>query len=180
MCSWIDFLQKFFLQRFKWFLALKIYFENQILALFEGYFWPFNKSHEKKQCHFCDQCNHSINLKCFHQIPFTWWKTYKGEEEEEEEISQDLPSFKSVIFKGNNSVVQSLETQGNKNIFFDAEKGQYVNVDNFAFTEDIGNYFETKSQSDGGSSSLALLDSRWFIKGYCHLVGCSLICCLRT
>ena len=71
-----------------------------------------------------------------------------------------MPSFKSVIFKGNNSVVQSLETQGNKNVFFDAEKGQYVNVDNFAFTEDIGNYFETKSQSDGGSSSLALLDSR--------------------
>ena len=26
---------------------LKIDFENQILALFEGYFWPFNKSHEK-------------------------------------------------------------------------------------------------------------------------------------
>ena len=91
-------------------------------------------------------------------------ENYEGEEEEEEEeeeeISQDLPSFKSVIFKGNNSVVQSLETQGNKNVFFDAEKGQYVNVDNFAFTEDIGNYFETKSQSDGGSSSLALLDSR--------------------
>ena len=88
-------------------------------------------------------------------------ENYEGEEEEEEEeISQDLPSFKSVIFKGNNSVVQSDETQGNKNIFFDAEKGQYVNVDNFAFTEEIGNYFETKSQSDGGSSSLALLDSR--------------------
>ena len=26
---------------------LKIDFENQILALFDGYFWPFNKSHEK-------------------------------------------------------------------------------------------------------------------------------------
>ena len=88
-------------------------------------------------------------------------ENYEGEEEEEEdeEISQDLPSFKSVIFKGGNSVVQSLDS-GNKNVFFDAEKGQYVNVDNFAFTEDIGNYFETKSQSDGGSSSLALLDSR--------------------
>jgi hypothetical protein len=22
-------------------------FENHILALFDGYFWPFNKSHEK-------------------------------------------------------------------------------------------------------------------------------------
>ena len=26
---------------------LKIDFENQILALFDVYFWPFNKSHEK-------------------------------------------------------------------------------------------------------------------------------------
>jgi hypothetical protein len=28
-------------------LTLKIDFENQILALFDGYFWPFNKSQEK-------------------------------------------------------------------------------------------------------------------------------------
>ena len=28
-------------------MTLKIDFENQILALFDGYFWPFNKSHEK-------------------------------------------------------------------------------------------------------------------------------------
>ena len=28
-------------------LMLKINFENQILALFDVYFWPFNKSHEK-------------------------------------------------------------------------------------------------------------------------------------
>ena len=28
-------------------LSLKIDFENQILALFDVYFWPFNKSHEK-------------------------------------------------------------------------------------------------------------------------------------
>jgi hypothetical protein len=26
---------------------LKIDFENQILALFDVFFWPFNKSHEK-------------------------------------------------------------------------------------------------------------------------------------
>ena len=26
---------------------LKIDFENQILALFDVYFWPFNRSHEK-------------------------------------------------------------------------------------------------------------------------------------
>ena len=58
---------------------LKIDFENQILALFDVYFWPFNKSHEKNQYHFCDQCNHSFNLKCFYQIPLTCWKTYTAE-----------------------------------------------------------------------------------------------------
>ena len=36
---------------------LKIDFENQILALFVVYFWPFNKPY-----YFC---NHSFNLKCF-------------------------------------------------------------------------------------------------------------------
>ena len=38
---------KIFLERFRWFLTLKIDFENQILAFFDVYFWPFNKSHEK-------------------------------------------------------------------------------------------------------------------------------------
>ena len=37
----------FFLERFGYFLTLKIDFGNQILALFDSYFWPFNKSHEK-------------------------------------------------------------------------------------------------------------------------------------
>jgi hypothetical protein len=27
--------------------APKLIFSNEILALFDGYFWPFNKSHEK-------------------------------------------------------------------------------------------------------------------------------------
>ena len=36
-----------FLGRFGWFLMLKIDFENQILVLFDGYFWPFKKSQEK-------------------------------------------------------------------------------------------------------------------------------------
>ena len=31
----------------------------------------------KNQYHFCDQCNHSFNLKCFYEIPLTWWKTYR-------------------------------------------------------------------------------------------------------
>ena len=30
----------------------------------------------KNQSHFCNQCNHTFNLKCFYQIPLTWWKTY--------------------------------------------------------------------------------------------------------
>ena len=41
------FSTKIFLERFEGFLMLKIDFENQILALFDVYFWPFNKSHEK-------------------------------------------------------------------------------------------------------------------------------------
>ena len=41
------FSTKKILERFEWFLTLKIDFENQILALFDGYFWPFYKSHEK-------------------------------------------------------------------------------------------------------------------------------------
>ena len=28
----------------------------------------------KNECHFCDQCSHGFNLKCFYQIPLTWWK----------------------------------------------------------------------------------------------------------
>ena len=67
---------KIFLERFGWFLTLKIDFENQNLALFDSYFWPFIKSHEKNQIHFCDQYNHTFNLKCFYRIPLTWWKTY--------------------------------------------------------------------------------------------------------
>ena len=43
----IFFNEFFFLERFRYFLTLKIDFENQILALFDSYFWPFNKSHEK-------------------------------------------------------------------------------------------------------------------------------------
>ena len=38
---------KFLLERFVWFLMLKTDFENQILALFDSYFWPFKKSQEK-------------------------------------------------------------------------------------------------------------------------------------
>ena len=42
------FSTKIFLERFGWFLTLKIDFENQFLALFDSYFWPFKqKSHEK-------------------------------------------------------------------------------------------------------------------------------------
>ena len=41
------FSNNFFLEIFRWFYTLKIDFENQILALFDVYFWPFNKSQEK-------------------------------------------------------------------------------------------------------------------------------------
>ena len=36
---------------------LKINFENQILALFDGYFWPFNKSHENINANFVISAN---------------------------------------------------------------------------------------------------------------------------
>ena len=71
------------------------------------------------------------------------------EEEEEEDITDDLPSFKSVIFKGNS----------NNDLFYDAEKGEFVNVANFAFANSINHFEDNKSVSEG-SSSLALLDSR--------------------
>ena len=41
------FFKDFFSEIFEGFLTLKIDFENQILALFDVYFWPFNKSREK-------------------------------------------------------------------------------------------------------------------------------------
>ena len=70
-------------------------------------------------------------------------------EEDECETSQELPTFKPVNLSGND-------------LFYDAEKGQYVKVDNFAFA-DHANHFEDKCQSgDETSSSLALLDSRIF------------------
>ena len=33
---------------------------------------------KKKSYNFCDQCYHSLDLKCFYQIPLTWWKTYEA------------------------------------------------------------------------------------------------------
>ena len=58
---------KFFFERLGWFLTLKIDLENQILALFGGYFWPFNKSHEKTR--FIFEISAIISS-------MTWWKTY--------------------------------------------------------------------------------------------------------
>ena len=43
----IFFKDFFFLERFERFLMLKIDFENQILALFDLYFWSLNKSQKK-------------------------------------------------------------------------------------------------------------------------------------
>ena len=41
------FFNEKFVRKIGMILKLKIDFENQILALFDGYFWPFNNSHEK-------------------------------------------------------------------------------------------------------------------------------------
>ena len=53
---------------------LKIDFENQILALFDIYFWPFNKSHEKINTIFVISAIIASIWNVF--IKLTWWKTY--------------------------------------------------------------------------------------------------------
>ena len=68
------FSNNIFFKRFRWFLTLKIDFENQILAFFDIYFWQVSW---KNQYPFCDQGNYGFNVKCFYQIPLTWWKTYR-------------------------------------------------------------------------------------------------------
>ena len=60
-------------------MVFEVDFGDQILALFGSYFWPFNKSHEKNQCHLFDQCNQGFNLKCFLSNSIVIWKTYPGD-----------------------------------------------------------------------------------------------------
>ena len=73
--------------------------------------------------------------------------------EEEDEIDEEvddtpeLPTFKPVNLS--------------KDMFYDAVKGQYVKVDNFAFASHA-NHFENVLSDDNTSSSLALLDSKIF------------------
>ena len=57
---------------------LKIDFESQILALFDVYFCPFNKSHEKINIIFVISAMIASIWNVFYQIPLTWWKTYPG------------------------------------------------------------------------------------------------------
>ena len=47
LLSWYSPTIFFFFRKIRMILTLKIDFENQILAFFDVYFWPFNKSHEK-------------------------------------------------------------------------------------------------------------------------------------
>ena len=44
--NWYSAMKKIF-RKILMILTFKIDFENQILALFDVYFWPFSKSHEK-------------------------------------------------------------------------------------------------------------------------------------
>ena len=71
-------------------------------------------------------------------------------DDDAEGSSQELPTYKSVNLK--------------KDLFFDASKGQYVQVDNFAFADRTNHFEDDKNGivSDDTSSSLALLDSRIF------------------
>ena len=50
--DWYSSTKFFFYKDSDDFWHSKIDFENQIFAFFDGYFWPFNKSHEKIKCIF--------------------------------------------------------------------------------------------------------------------------------
>ncbi len=78
-------------------------------------------------------------------------------DDDDNDISEDLPSFKSVIYTGtstNNSKKCSDKTNNEGDLFFDSQQCKWVKVDNFAFSEGE-NHFE---KSD--TSSLAILDSK--------------------
>ena len=45
--SKLIFSNEIFFRKILMIFDVEIYFEDQILALFDSYFWPFNKSHEK-------------------------------------------------------------------------------------------------------------------------------------
>ena len=51
------------------------------------------------------------------------------EEEDEEEFSEDLPSFKSVILNPN--------AQPKENLFYDQKQSRWVELDNFAFRNEL-------------------------------------------
>ena len=59
----------------------------------------------KNQGHFCNQCNHAFNLKCFYQIPLTWWKPYIAY------LFTYFPLFVSAT--GNELEMQGVEIQNN-------------------------------------------------------------------
>jgi hypothetical protein len=54
--------------------------ENWLWKSDFGTFWrlflAISQISWKNQIHFFNQCNCTFNLKCFHQIPLTRWKTY--------------------------------------------------------------------------------------------------------
>lgn len=81
------------------------------------------------------------------------------EEEEEEEEDEDLPSFKSVVFK---SPRKQQPTADDQSMFYDSQSNVWVKVDNFAFAERT-NHFNNESSiisETTSSSSFALLDSK--------------------
>jgi len=82
------------------------------------------------------------------------------EEEDEDDLSEDLPSFKSVILKPTNA-------QTEQNLFYDQQQSKWIELDNFAFNDNL-NHFDEKSTSCEETSSLALLDSRIFDESKCE------------
>ena len=83
-------------------------------------------------------------------------KIIEEEEDQDDDFSEDLPSFKSVIL----NPAASLQSPTKPNLFYDQKQSKWVEVDNFAFNDNT-NHFDEKSLSEE-TSSLALLDSKIF------------------
>ncbi len=80
---------------------LKINFENQILAHFDGYFWPYNKSQEKIQGIFVISATMALIWNVF--IKFRW-----HDEKLSTEYSsyvKSIATYAPIFFGYNNSVI---------------------------------------------------------------------------
>ena len=69
------------------------------MAFFWQLFLAILKVRGKNQGNFCKQFNHAFNLKCFYQIPLTWWKTYSALLNRALYFSQKVHSYSILYFR---------------------------------------------------------------------------------